>query len=84
MNFDKTLLKYKGKINKELKEFLKLYCKKKGFLNFAYSAMKDYTQIGGKRLRPIALIIVYKGFGGRERIERMRLLRMSYKLILLS
>jgi geranylgeranyl diphosphate synthase type I len=62
MNFKKTIKEYKNKINKELEivlenEFQQIKNREN---EIALQLLKEYTLCGGKRLRPISLIMTYK------------------------
>jgi len=72
-SFIATLSKHKKQIDSEVKKF---FSEKKKDKNLSY-LIKKYCDVlerfvlnGGKRLRPMALICAYKGFGGKKNILR--------------
>lgn len=77
MNFNNTLSKYRKIIDKELNILLNNELKEVSHLSHftreLYSYCRDYIMSGGKRLRPIALIMAYKGFNGKEDITKKAL-----------
>ncbi len=71
MSFSKILGEEKQKIEETIAAFFNQYYLKPGkfnnpFLFQFYSDLKRYVLNGGKRLRPIALIMIHKGIGGTE------------------
>lgn len=70
MSFATSVLKYRNRINSEIKKFFdeKIKEEKDEVLKRDYLILKKFILNGGKRLRPIALIIAYKGFGGKKHI----------------
>ena len=68
MNFKKTLDNYKNQLNNELSSLLvgKMEEAENGFLKETYKNLKDYVLNGGKRLRPIALIMAYLAVNGKN------------------
>ncbi|MBN2423298.1 polyprenyl synthetase family protein [Candidatus Woesearchaeota archaeon] len=68
MNFQQTLEKYKGLINKELESFLdqELDSYNNDTLKQKILLLKEYVMCGGKRLRPTALIMAYNSFSDDE------------------
>jgi geranylgeranyl diphosphate synthase type I len=68
MDFESTLKKYKKIIDNELELFLNNKTKeaKNPFLKLNYSFIKEFVLAGGKRLRPIALIMAYNAVNGND------------------
>lgn len=66
MSFEEQLKELKKNIDKKLELFFSRIKTKNDFISFSYKRIKDYILMGGKRLRPAALIMAYKGFGGDE------------------
>ena len=66
MSFEKQLKELKSKVDERLELFFNRIKTKDDFISFNYKAIKDSILVGGKRLRPAALIMAYKGFGGDE------------------
>ncbi|MFX1296420.1 MAG: polyprenyl synthetase family protein [Promethearchaeota archaeon] len=68
MAFKEILLQEKIKVENKIREFFDQYSKQgtfyNGFLYQFYSNLTAYLLRGGKRLRPVSLIIIYKGLGG--------------------
>lgn len=64
MNFEQTLTFYRKKINEELELLFNQNINTDGFIKFIYNRIKEYVLCGGKRLRPILLIMAYKALGG--------------------
>lgn len=65
MNFEQTLTFYRKKINEELELlFNNKINNTDDFINFVSHKIKEYVLCGGKRLRPILLIMAYKALGG--------------------
>lgn len=62
MEFKQILKKYKNIVDQELEIFFDYYAAKQkdDFLKTSYLFLKDYVLRGGKRIRPIASIMVYK------------------------
>lgn len=75
MVFNKTIGTYKEIINKEIDLLFKEHIERLDheFLSVCYKYLHSYLLAGGKRLRPIALIMSYKGFGGDKDILRTSL-----------
>ena len=68
MAFNEILMTEKIKIEEQIEEFFNQYLQP-GILNYHflhqfYSDLKNYILIGGKRLRPVSLVMIYKGLGG--------------------
>jgi geranylgeranyl diphosphate synthase type I len=67
MGFESTLEKYKKIIDAELELFFKEKLKgANGDAKLNYSLIKEFVLGGGKRLRPIALLMAYNAVGGDE------------------
>ena len=71
MSFSKTLEEEKDKVEETLAAFFNQYYLKPGkfinpFLFQFYSDLKKYILNGGKRLRPVSLVMMYRGLGGNE------------------
>ena len=68
MTFKITLEKYRKLVEDELSKFLaeRIDEVKDPYLKQNYLNAKNYVLNGGKRLRPVALIMAYKGVGGKE------------------
>lgn len=74
-DFKKVISDIKSKVDADIKSFFsqkKRTCKN-NFLKRNYDLIEQFTLNGGKRLRPIALIMAYKGFGGRKDVVRTSL-----------
>ena len=72
MNFSDELSKYRKIVDKELGVFLNRKIKDASsdpFLKELYLCIKEYVMHGGKRLRPIMLIMAYKAFNGKNEKE---------------
>jgi geranylgeranyl diphosphate synthase type I len=91
MNFHEEHKKYLEIINKELDSFLNKEISsldiKEPFIKEGYELIKEYTLMGGKRLRPFALIISYLACGGKDEKKTFLPaiaveLHQSYSLIL--
>lgn len=69
MNFENTLKKYKEIIDNELELFFNKKIKelKDPFSRLNYSFIKEFVLCGGKRLRPIALIMAYNAFNNDKK-----------------
>ena len=70
MSFIEILEEERVKIEKQIGEFFDQYLQsgmlKSQFVQQFYSDLKNYILNGGKRLRPISLVMTYKGFGGKK------------------
>ncbi len=68
MAFKEILKEEVFKIDATIKEFFEAYINS-GTLNHEfviqfYAELKNYLSFGGKRLRPLSLVVLYKGLGG--------------------
>lgn len=70
MNFQEQLQKYKELIDKELEVFIDEKISKINDKNLVshYEIMKKFLLIGGKRLRPISLLMAFRGFNDHDDI----------------
>lgn len=70
MSFATDVLKYRNRINSEIKKFFekKIKEEKDEVLKHDYNILKKFVLNGGKRLRPIALILAYNGFDGKKQV----------------
>lgn len=68
MNFEETLKKYNGVIDGELESFFdkKIGEAENSFLKLNYSFIRDFVLNGGKRLRPISLIMAYNAVNSED------------------
>lgn len=66
MSFEEQLKELKSRIDERLELFFNGIKTKDDFISFNYERIKDFILTGGKRLRPAALIMAYKGFNGDE------------------
>ena len=68
MNFQNELIKYKKMIDSEITLFFdsKLNTIKDDSLKKNYSIMRDFVLNGGKRLRPISMIMAYNAVSGKD------------------
>jgi geranylgeranyl diphosphate synthase, type I len=70
MTFAESHKRYLEIINKELDNFLNKEISslnsKEPFIKECYELIREYTLMGGKRLRPFALVISYLACGGKE------------------
>lgn len=68
MDFKQTLDKYRKIVDDELKQYFAERISEVNSKNLAqkYTAARDYVLNGGKRLRPVALIMAYKGLKGKK------------------
>ena len=68
MNFKNLLKEYKGVIDNELELFFdkKIKEMEDPFLRLNYSYAKDFVLHGGKRLRPISMIMAYNAVNGDD------------------
>ncbi len=70
MAFNEILKEEKFKVENEIGEFFDFLQQtrtlKNRFVQQFYSNLKNYIINGGKRLRPISLVMSYKGLGGRN------------------
>ncbi|MFX1450140.1 MAG: polyprenyl synthetase family protein [Promethearchaeota archaeon] len=82
MDFQKVLKDEKEIIDVEIGIFFfkKMVLEKNPFIIKYYSDLKQYIVTGGKRLRPIALILAYEGKGGRS-LEAIHKLSISVELL---
>lgn len=68
MAFQKILATEKVNIEKSLGKFFDSFSKpgifRQQFVYQFYADLKNYLLFGGKRLRPVSLVIIYKGLGG--------------------
>jgi len=60
-----TLVKYKKMIDEKLAASLKDN-ESNEFLKTNHSTLKNFIAAGGKRLRPVAMLMAYKGVGGKK------------------
>ncbi|MHA1266597.1 MAG: polyprenyl synthetase family protein [Candidatus Helarchaeota archaeon] len=70
MTFQKVLAEEKRRIEASLSQFFDSFSKAgtftHQFVNQFYADLKNYILFGGKRLRPISLVQIYKGLGGKH------------------
>ena len=70
MTFKETLKEEMVQIDAAIKDFFETYIKSgtlhHDFVVQFYSDLKNYLLFGGKRLRPLSLVILYKGLGGKS------------------
>ena len=66
MSFEEQLNELRAKIDKRLELFFRKIRAKNDFISFNYNNINRYITGGGKRLRPAAMVMAYKGFGGKE------------------
>ena len=70
MSFNELLEKEKTKIEDKIEEFFNRALKQgtlyNQFLRQFYSDLLNYLRYGGKRLRPVSLVTIYKGLGGNN------------------
>ena len=66
MSFEEQFKELRKEIDKRLELFFSRIKAKDDFISFNYKNIKNYISGGGKRLRPAALIMAYRGFGGDE------------------
>jgi len=66
MSFEEQLNELKNDLNKRLELFFAKIKAKNKFIDLTYKALASYMIGGGKRLRPAALVMAYKGFGGLD------------------
>ncbi len=70
MSFTKILSREALKVEERIRAFFKDHSTKgtfsSEFLYSFYSDLTDYLLRGGKRLRPVSLIMIYKGLGGNN------------------
>lgn len=71
MDFEKTIKKYQGIINRELERYLRQTTKrlpsfKNSFVLDQYRIFREYCSGSGKRLRPILTLMAYRAVGGRQ------------------
>ncbi|MFC2135631.1 polyprenyl synthetase family protein [Bacteroidota bacterium] len=76
LSFQDIASKYKKEVNSDIRRFFiekrkNLYLSP--LLNRYLTTIERFVMNGGKRLRPIALIAAYRGFGGTEDISRASL-----------
>lgn len=68
MNLNKTLQEYQTLVNNQLEFFFSMKVnEKQGFVKDCVQQAWDYTLAGGKRLRPILMIMAYLGCGGKDK-----------------
>lgn len=71
MSFEKFSSEYYAIINRELESYLSGCIQdakgESGFIEYIYGLIKESTMQGGKRLRPIALIMAYFASGGKDK-----------------
>lgn len=75
-DFKEIASKHKKEVDSEIKKFFIEKRKDKNLSSFFIkniSTIEQFVMNGGKRLRPIALIAAYKGFGGTENVLRASL-----------
>ncbi|MFH1770798.1 MAG: polyprenyl synthetase family protein [archaeon] len=70
MGFATDVVEYRNKINSELKDLFEKKIKEETdeVLKQDYEILKKFVLDGGKRLRPITMILAYKGLGGKKQI----------------
>jgi len=70
MTFIELTKKHKEKIDNELNVFLDKQISeletKDSFINYCYELIREYTLRGGKRLRPLAVVLSYMASGGKD------------------
>lgn len=66
MNFEGQLNELKANIDKRLELFFRKIRAKNDFISFNYNNISRHIIGGGKRLRPAALVMAYKGYGGNN------------------
>jgi geranylgeranyl diphosphate synthase type I len=70
MAFKKALSDEKIKIEKRVEDFFNHFTQEgtfnNKFLYQFYDDLKNYLLRGGKRLRPVSLVMIYKGLGGKD------------------
>jgi geranylgeranyl diphosphate synthase type I len=66
MSFEEQLNELKNSLNKRLELFFAKIKAKDKFIDLTYKTLASYVMMGGKRLRPAALVMAYKGFGGLD------------------
>ncbi len=68
MNFESLFREYKEKVDDELELFFDKKIKelKDSFLRLSYSYAKEFVLHGGKRLRPISMIMAYNAVDGGD------------------
>jgi geranylgeranyl diphosphate synthase type I len=66
MSFEDQLNELRTNLNKRLELFFAKINAKDKFIDLTYKALSSYIMMGGKRLRPSALVMSYKGFGGMD------------------
>ena len=74
VNFKESLKKYKLEIDNEIDKFFKdkIAVADEDFKHF-YQLLRTFVMNGGKRLRPIAFLMTYKGLGGLKDITKQSL-----------
>ncbi|MEA3489863.1 MAG: polyprenyl synthetase family protein [Candidatus Omnitrophota bacterium] len=80
------LKKLKKDINRELRAFLKdpgIVPGKNPIFGLLYSGIRDFVQRGGKRIRPLLMLISYQGYSKRRHPDYKKLIRSSLSLELL-
>jgi geranylgeranyl pyrophosphate synthase len=68
MKFMETLNRYQKMVDKEVENLFSERIKRieEPIIKENYAALRDYVLRGGKRLRPVAFIMAYKGTGGQD------------------
>lgn len=73
MNFNQALNSYKGRVEKELKDFFDEHLKRVEAIDKSAEEvmehLREYNLRNAKRIRPILTIIGYKAFGGKNEEE---------------
>ncbi|NQU98975.1 polyprenyl synthetase family protein [Candidatus Woesearchaeota archaeon] len=74
-SFQAAVLKYKQSVDSEIKKFFaeKIKKEKDKSLKKNYKLLQSFVLNGGKRLRPLALMMAYKGVGGKNNVIRASL-----------
>ena len=67
-DFNEIVKRYSARVNEEIEKFLRKYLEEvEGSIRRKYyEVLIEYVRAGGKRLRPISLIMAYKGLGGKK------------------
>ncbi|MBN2367501.1 polyprenyl synthetase family protein [Candidatus Woesearchaeota archaeon] len=69
MSFIESAGKYKGLVNNELESFFSdmVLDTSDSFISFCYDVIKRYSLSGGKRLRPVSMILAYNACRGEDK-----------------
>jgi len=72
-DFKKILMKHKLMVDSEIKKFFSKKTDSKDSVKKYYHLLQNFVLNGGKRLRPVAMMMTYIGLGGKKNISKLSL-----------